>query len=61
MDDLDLMVCAHMSVLDQIADELIYRAEIGNMNAQINFPFVPSESDMNYLRKRLYEKGIDII
>lgn len=61
MDDLDLMVCAHMCVLDQIANELYCRAQIGNMNAQINFPFVPSESDMNYLRKNLNEKGIDII
>lgn len=60
MNDLDLMVCAHMCDLDRIANQMIEYARMGIMDVHIEFPFVPTEADCNYLRNRLNKEGIDI-
>lgn len=54
------MVCAHMCDLDRIANQMIEYARMGIMDVHIEFPFVPTEADYNYLRNRLNKEGIDI-
>lgn len=60
MKDLDLMICAHMCELDEIVNQMEECAQIGIMNVNIDFPFVPTQSDWNYLKKQLNKRGIDI-
>lgn len=60
MNDLDLMVCAHMCDLDRIANQMIEYTRMGIMDVHIEFPFAPTEADYNYLRNRLNKEGIDI-